>query len=227
MEKVKDKIKQLRISKNLTQQQLADKMHVTKQAISKWEKGKSIPDIASIELLSDFFGVSVDYFVNNNIEMQNKGDTMNTSPKAVNKPNVAIITLIALLVVAVIALSAVVGVLLSKNKPTNTTTINGFKITYLKEETLNINNDDKTLILNFNIYNSTDHAKTCSKENFSLDNNSLYIEYISPDQHSFEPQEEIKVQVLICTKDLKTFGSLSQKSVTIKYAGQDIAKIEW
>ena len=83
MEQIKNKIKELRISKKLTQQQLADKLHVTKQAISKWEKGKSIPDITSVELLSSFFGVSVDYLVNDGAEIKHETTTADRKNKLI------------------------------------------------------------------------------------------------------------------------------------------------
>ena len=44
-------IKEARIKKGMTQQQLADSVYVTRQTISKWELGKSIPDEASLSLL--------------------------------------------------------------------------------------------------------------------------------------------------------------------------------
>lgn len=44
-------IKEARIKKGMTQQQLADSVYVTRQTISKWELGKSIPDEASLGLL--------------------------------------------------------------------------------------------------------------------------------------------------------------------------------
>lgn len=44
-------IKSARIKKGMTQQQLADSVYVTRQTISKWELGKSIPDEASLHLL--------------------------------------------------------------------------------------------------------------------------------------------------------------------------------
>ena len=44
-------IKEARIKKGMTQQQLADSVYVTRQTISKWELGKSIPDEASLNLL--------------------------------------------------------------------------------------------------------------------------------------------------------------------------------
>ena len=44
-------IKEARIKKGLTQQELADSVYVTRQTISKWELGKSVPDEASLNLL--------------------------------------------------------------------------------------------------------------------------------------------------------------------------------
>lgn len=48
---ISDLIKSARIKKGLTQQQLADAVFVTRQTISKWELGKSVPDQASLVLL--------------------------------------------------------------------------------------------------------------------------------------------------------------------------------
>ena len=45
-EKVGKFIKKLRIDNNLTQAEFADKLGVTYQAVSKWENGKNVPDIA-------------------------------------------------------------------------------------------------------------------------------------------------------------------------------------
>ena len=49
---ISDLIKSARIEKGLTQQQLADVVFVTRQTISKWELGKSVPDQASLIFLS-------------------------------------------------------------------------------------------------------------------------------------------------------------------------------
>ncbi len=50
----------LRKSANLSQEQLADMLNVTRQAVSKWESGQSIPDAEKLLQLSDFFEVPVD-----------------------------------------------------------------------------------------------------------------------------------------------------------------------
>jgi transcriptional regulator with XRE-family HTH domain/cellobiose-specific phosphotransferase system component IIB len=54
------KIRELRQSKKLTQKELAKILNVTPQAISKWERNESNPDIQTILNLSDYFNVSVD-----------------------------------------------------------------------------------------------------------------------------------------------------------------------
>ena len=50
----------LRKEAGLTQTQLAEKLHVTNKAVSRWETGKGFPDIATVADLADLFGVSVD-----------------------------------------------------------------------------------------------------------------------------------------------------------------------
>ena len=52
-----DNLKNLRMEKGLTQQELADQIHVTRSALAKWEKGTRMPDAAMISRLADFLGV--------------------------------------------------------------------------------------------------------------------------------------------------------------------------
>lgn len=49
----------LRKEKNMTQKQLAEKIHVTDKAISKWERGVGIPDITNLEALAEVLDVTV------------------------------------------------------------------------------------------------------------------------------------------------------------------------
>ena len=60
---MKDIIKNLRKEKGLTQIQLAEQLNLDQTAISKWERGKSLPDIQTLILLSNFFDVSTDYLL--------------------------------------------------------------------------------------------------------------------------------------------------------------------
>lgn len=52
-------IKEMRKKNNLTQRQLAEKLHLTDKAVSKWERGLSYPDISVLEPLAEVLGVSV------------------------------------------------------------------------------------------------------------------------------------------------------------------------
>ena len=58
-ELIAKKIKELRIKNNLTQKEFADKMNVTFQAVSKWENGKSIPDISILKKISEEFNINI------------------------------------------------------------------------------------------------------------------------------------------------------------------------
>lgn len=51
---------ELRKEKNLTQNEVADKLGVTNKAVSKWETGETFPDTAQLVPLADLFGVTVD-----------------------------------------------------------------------------------------------------------------------------------------------------------------------
>lgn len=55
----KDIILDLRTKKGLSQEELAEKMFVTRQAVSRWENGETIPNIDTLKLLSKYFDVSI------------------------------------------------------------------------------------------------------------------------------------------------------------------------
>lgn len=55
-----ENIQKFRKEKEMTQEELADKLGVTYQAVSKWENAKSAPDITFLPMLADLFGCSID-----------------------------------------------------------------------------------------------------------------------------------------------------------------------
>ena len=61
--KFSEKIKKLRTENNMTQEELADKLFVTRTAVSKWETYKGLPGIDSLKLIAKLFGVSIDELV--------------------------------------------------------------------------------------------------------------------------------------------------------------------
>ncbi len=65
LETIGSKITKLRKEFKLTQLELAEKIYVTPQAVSKWEKGKSIPSIEVLIELTKLFNISIDYLLDN------------------------------------------------------------------------------------------------------------------------------------------------------------------
>jgi len=58
-----EKIQILRKQKGISQEQLAEMLDISRQAVSKWELGESLPDVENIVKLSEIFGVSTDYLM--------------------------------------------------------------------------------------------------------------------------------------------------------------------
>lgn len=61
-------IKTCRTGVGLSQTELAEKLMVSRQAVSKWESGKGTPDITNLKAMAELFGVSVDFLMGTTIE---------------------------------------------------------------------------------------------------------------------------------------------------------------
>ena len=61
-------IKKYRLDSKLSQDELAEKVYVTRQTISNWENGKNYPDVKSLLLLSTLFHISLDTLVKGDLE---------------------------------------------------------------------------------------------------------------------------------------------------------------
>ncbi len=75
------RIQELRKQNNFSQEQLAEKLEVSRQAISKWELDQSIPDTDKIIQLSYLFRVSTDYLLIEGLTLPSKGNTDNPTNK--------------------------------------------------------------------------------------------------------------------------------------------------
>lgn len=68
-----NKLYQLRKQKGLSQEELANRLHVSRQTISKWEIGDSAPDMENLIAISDLFEISLDELVMDK-QLSNKAD---------------------------------------------------------------------------------------------------------------------------------------------------------
>ncbi|MGY3776243.1 helix-turn-helix domain-containing protein [Helcococcus sueciensis] len=64
------RIQQARKQKGFTQSELADKLYVSAQAVSKWENDQASPDITMLSSLSEILGVTIDYLINGKKESE-------------------------------------------------------------------------------------------------------------------------------------------------------------
>lgn len=77
---IADRIQSLRKIKGVSQEELADKIGVTRQAVSKWESEQSTPDIEKVILLSDYFDVTTDYLLKGIESVDNSKVKKNMAP---------------------------------------------------------------------------------------------------------------------------------------------------
>ena len=67
--KLDEKLVSLRKKKGITQAELAETVQVSRQAVSKWESGSSLPSTENLRGLSELYGVPVDYLLNESEEV--------------------------------------------------------------------------------------------------------------------------------------------------------------
>ena len=80
-----EKIAALRGERKLSQGDLAEKLDVSRQSVSKWETGQAVPELDKIIKLADLFGVSVDELVRDGDAPQTSAPQTETPPAAVTK----------------------------------------------------------------------------------------------------------------------------------------------
>ncbi len=94
-------ITELRVSRGMTQLELAEHLHYSDKAVSKWERGESVPEISTLKAVADLFGVTLDYLV----QADHTAANADTVPEAKRKKrNRAVITAMSVILVWFIAL---------------------------------------------------------------------------------------------------------------------------
>ena len=96
---IANNITELRKAVPYTQAELAQKLNYSDKAVSKWERGESIPDVVVLKQIADLFGVTVDYLLE---EVHPLKSTMQNMPRQLKK-NRALITGLACMLVFLIA----------------------------------------------------------------------------------------------------------------------------
>ena len=79
---ISKRIYELRKKKQVSQEDLANNLNVSRQAVSKWESNQTLPDLEKVVLMSEFFGVSTDYILTGK---DKSGDYVLSTDQQMNK----------------------------------------------------------------------------------------------------------------------------------------------
>lgn len=77
-----EKLQSLRKSNGITQEELAEKLEVTRQTISKWECGESTPDFRNLVKISGIFKVSIDFLLKDEAPEETSETRLTNAPRA-------------------------------------------------------------------------------------------------------------------------------------------------
>jgi len=102
-------ISSLRQAQKMTQLELAEQLNYSDKAVSKWERGESLPDISVLIEIAELFGVSLDYLVSSehraeDIKMPKKKPVFEYSKEIITALSILLVWLIAVLVFVVLSL---------------------------------------------------------------------------------------------------------------------------
>lgn len=111
--KLAEKLVYLRKEQGLSQLKLAEMMGVSRQAISRWEVGAAVPSTDNLRCLGKLYGVSVDVFLDDTVELplqEHGGSTKRVADQGTNKKHIKIIVaIIFLLLIILVAAISITG----------------------------------------------------------------------------------------------------------------------
>lgn len=173
--KIGNLIYELRNKKHLTQKELADKLLVTSQAISKWENGRGIPDIEMLQKLSEVFGIDISEIL--------AGDIKSKANKKNNKK-----IILSCIIIGMILLVSV-GILLVKPA-----TNGDFKISKLASD------NDSFHVKGIIAYNNNKKSIYISKVDYSQ--NEEKKEYLNLECILYEVNGDVEKRISECDSEI-------------------------
>ena len=93
---------ELRKASAMTQSELAEKLNYSDKAVSKWERGESVPDVSVLKSIADYFGVTVDYLLTRDHKAYQEEKREHRKRKKGNRILITLISITAVWLLAVI-----------------------------------------------------------------------------------------------------------------------------
>ena len=203
----KDKIKELRLSNHLTQEQFAQKLFVSRSAVAKWEQGRGIPKYDTVKDIATTFNVSVEELY----KQDEVHEVINVIEKDNKKKTIVLLSIISILLISLITS---LSISLSKKEFNPYSEYN----TFIDEEIL------KNLsLVNFPTLSDNSNSKT----NYSSENIISYYNNIS-NENEFDKEFEnvIKEAVVKTQENFENFEFQNGlNELSIKYAVHNVNNI--
>lgn len=139
--KLEEKLISLRKEKGLSQMKLAEMMNVSRQAISRWEVGATVPSTDNLKFLGNLYGVSLEYLLHDDAPKPNQNETpmqKRIIEKQESRRKTVFVVLMAVLAVAVIVLSVMLLVEQPK-KPISMGNISGSEVNVTGKDDFDVN----------------------------------------------------------------------------------------
>jgi transcriptional regulator with XRE-family HTH domain len=210
------KIIELRKQNNLTQEDLAEKLNVSRQTVSNWETAKCYPDIETLVIISNKFNISLDVLIKENVKMIKDIDKKVRINK---KLKYSIFILFLLLVVGV-------GVICLKNNKVMEVQAKNNELQKEVQEIVEVQKNNSVYSFKIKNINTKDITTNTKKVDIFIDNEVLskearVINYYDSEHNvtsDFNKVEYIIVEVPDEDYSNIKFAEVNNKNITIKKA---------
>ena len=204
------RLKYLRKKEKLTQEELAEKLNVSRQAVTKWESGQALPDISNLKEIANLFQITIDELLDTNVQKE----------KSCKKPK-NIIRIVLILVVFISVILIVCKINNYKTKLNNTNNMNNVKDVVDKED-----NQEESQFLNQYIISDDEDTYTFEYDNGKLifyKNLGLLLD--ESDENSLEGNTVVadvnKSSEFVETKIINTDKKIKQIEKFYNYTNED------
>lgn len=170
--KFEEKLIKLRREHALSQEELGEKLNVTRQTISKWELGQTKPDSGKIMELAKLFNISTDELLNESDETQFNNDPIKNNTKKNNSSNNIVIILIILILI-VIVLPVIIGCAVFINNYKRNQKLIDKSFEYFDDVYDEVKNNMDEIKENNNINENTTNTINKTNDNISEETNKI------------------------------------------------------
>ena len=204
--KLNDKIYEYRKINRWSQEELADKLDVSRQTISKWEVGKAVPELEKLIKLAELFNITVDELVKDDVEIVSKEELDNTNNFAKsaeenikqeenngiekNKKTKKILK-ITIIIVLILILCALEMLYLQKRK------LQIREIAKVYREEFRDDNDNKTIFANEVVYKNENNNITKTYREYYIYRNKDKSDLIKIKEYEDEEMKMLKKEIYL------------------------------